>query len=104
MTRLKIQIIISPDLPVGEGWALDIAARDLGERLRPLPAADYLPTLHSLFSGLDMVTVSWDERVSLITLADGLYDQLRTISEGRHALSDEAQVLRLLDRVRGMKP
>jgi hypothetical protein len=95
MTRGIVKIDIGHGLPIGEGWALDVAARDPGERLRPLPVADYLPALRDTFRLVDRV---------LTAIADGLYDQLRTISEGKHALSDEAQVLRLLDRVRGMKP
>lgn len=104
MTRGIVKIDIGYGLPVGEGWALEVAMRDLGERLRALPAADYLPALRATFRRHREVTTSSEEQANLTTLAEELHSQLRFIARDCHAYTDEAQVVRLLDSHRKASP
>ena len=78
--------------------------RDLGERLLPLPAIDYLPALRAVFRRHRNTLTSCEERANLTTLAEELHSQLRHIGDYRHAYSDEAQVVRLLDAHRKAEP
>ena len=97
MTRGIVKIDIGHGLPVGEGWALEVAMRDLGERLRALPAADYLPALRATFRRQHDSLTSHEERANLVALAEELHNQLRHIARDCHAYTDEAQAVRLLD-------
>ena len=104
MTRGIVKIDIGHGLPVGEGWALEVAMRDLGERLLPLPAVDYLPALRAVFRRHRDILPSCEERANLTTLAEELHSQLRFIARDCHAYTEEAQVVRLLDAHRKAEP
>ena len=104
MTRGIFKVDIGHGLPVGEGWAPDVAMRDLGERLRDLPAVDYLPALRAVFRRHRLTLATCEEKANLTALAEELHSQLRFIAQDRHAYSDEAQVVRLLDAHRKASP
>ena len=104
MTRGIVKIDIGHGLPVGEGWALEVAMRDLGERLLPLPAVDYLPALRAVFRRHRLTLATCEEKANLTTLAEALHSQLRHIGDYRHAYTEEAQVVRLLDAHRKAEP
>ena len=95
---LTFKVTIGDALPTGEGWTPEVAMRDLGERLRALPAADYLPALRDAFRLHDRVLTG--EREAQKALAEELYGQLHDIARERDALTDEAQVVRLLNAYR----
>lgn len=95
---LTFKVTIGDALPTGEGWTPEVAMRDLGERLRALPAADYLPALRDAFRQRDIVLT--EEREARRLFAEELYGQLHDIARDRHALTEEAQVLRLLNAYR----
>ena len=95
---LTFKVTIGDALPTGEGWTPEVAMRDLGERLRALPAADYLPALRDAFRQRDIVLT--EEREARRVLAEELYGQLHDIARDRDALTDEAQVVRLLNAYR----
>ena len=95
---LTFKVTIGDALPTGEGWTPEVAMRDLGERLRTLPAADYLPALRDAFRLHDRVLAGECEAQK--SLAEELYGQLHDIVRDRHALTDEAQVVRLLNAYR----
>ena len=95
---LTFKVTIGDALPTGEGWTPEVAMRDLGERLRALPAADYLPALRDAFRQRDIVLT--EEREARRVLAEELYGQLHDIARDRDALTDEAQVVRLLNACR----
>ena len=95
---LTFKVTIGDALPTGEGWTPEVAMRDLGERLRTLPAADYLPALRDAFRQRDIVLT--EEREARRVLAEELYGQLHDIARERDALTDEAQVVRLLNAYR----
>jgi len=105
VTRGIVKIDIGHGLPVGEGWALEVAMRDLGERLRSLPAADYLPALRAVFrTPHPDYRRSCEEKANLTTLAEELHSQLRHIADDHHVYTEEAQVVRLLDAHRKASP
>ena len=104
MTRGIVKIDIGHGLPVGEGWALEVAMRDLGERLLPLPAVDYLPALRAVFRRHRLTLATCEEKANLTTLAEELHSQLRHIGDYRHAYTEEAQVVRLLNAHRKAEP
>jgi len=104
VTRGIFKVDIGHGLPVGEGWAPDVAMRDLGERLRDLPAVDYLPALRAVFRRHRLTLATCEEKANLTTLAEELHSQLRHIGDYRHAYSDEAQVVRLLNAHRKAEP
>lgn len=104
MTRGIFKVDIGHGLPVGEGWAPDVAMRDLGERLLALPAVDYLPALRAVFRRHRLTLATCEEKANLTALAEELHSQLRFIAQDRHAYSDEAQVVRLLDAHRKAEP
>lgn len=95
---LTFKVTIGDALPTGEGWTPEVAMRDLGERLRALPAADYLPALRDAFRQRDIVLT--EEREARRLFAEELYGQLHDIARDRHALTEEAQVVRLLNAYR----
>ncbi len=101
-TRGIVKIDIGHGLPVGEGWALEVAMRDLGERLRDLPAAYYLTALRHTFCRHARALT--DEREMLTALAEALHSQLCFIAQDRPALSDEAEIVRLLGEHRKVAP